>query len=136
MKHIGFICIGLGLWAWTAAAAVVAGEELSAPEYTLKAAFLYHFTKFGKWPDTAFEDAASPFVIGVLGEDPFGPLLDQTVKGKTVQDRPLEVRRFAQLDDLGSCHLLFVSTSERKHLGAVFQKLGASPVLTVGDVPE
>jgi uncharacterized protein DUF4154 len=128
--------IALAAWLGVAGPRLAPAEEISAPEYTLKAAFLYHFTKFTRWPEGAFDDATSPFVIGVLGDDPFGPLLDQTIAGKTVQDRPLEIRRFKRIEELGRCHLLFVSASERKSLSQVFAALQGKPVLTVGDAPE
>jgi hypothetical protein len=136
MRRHAPIWVGLAAWLVAARAAAAQAEELSAPEYTLKAAFLYHFTKFTKWPDTAFENAASPFVIGVLGEDPFGSLLDQTIKGKTAQERPLEVRRFKRIEELGGCHVLFVGASERKRLAQVFARLDGNAVLVVGEVPE
>jgi len=56
-------------------------ETPAAPtEYQVKAAFLYSFAKFVQWPDDAFGKPEGPFVVGVLGDDPFGAVLDQTLE--------------------------------------------------------
>jgi len=107
-------------------------EQSRAEEYKVKAAFLYNFAKFVEWPDLAFPDAAAPFVIAVLGDDPFGDALD-LLKGKTVQGRPIVVRRAASLADLGRVNILFVASSERSRLGSVLPAAEAMHALTVGD---
>ena len=67
-------------------------EAARASEYQVKAVFLFNFAQFVDWPASAFPDATAPLVIGVLGDDPFGPYLDETVRGETVRGRPLETR--------------------------------------------
>jgi hypothetical protein len=57
-------------------------QPLPSLAYKIKAAFLFNFTQFIDWPAATFPVADSPFVIGVLGEDPFGPYLDETVAGE------------------------------------------------------
>ncbi|HET6899288.1 MAG TPA: YfiR family protein, partial [Vicinamibacteria bacterium] len=51
----------------------------SPTEYEVKAAFLYNFARFVEWPPDTFHDGETPFVIAVLGHDPFGSVLDDTV---------------------------------------------------------
>lgn len=111
------------------------GQELQAPERTVKAAFLYNFTKLVSWPTNTFSDASAPLVIGVLGKDPFGPALDEVVKNKTVNGRPVLAVRFKTVDDIKNCHVLFISDSERRRLDSTLQALQARPILTVGDLP-
>src|SRR6266852_4378714 len=65
----------------------------ASPEYQLKGVFLFNFAQFVEWPPTAFPEPQTPLVIGVLGEDPFGPYLDETVRGEKVNNRPLVVQR-------------------------------------------
>jgi hypothetical protein len=50
-------------------------------EYRVKAAFLYNFALFTEWPEGTFSDDDSAIVFVVLGEDPFGSILDKTVAG-------------------------------------------------------
>jgi hypothetical protein len=107
------------------------GEQ--APEYTVKAAFLYNFAKFVEWPADAFTGPASPIVLFVLGVDPFGDAL-KSLKGKTANGRPIIVRYAANLGELERCHLLFVSASSMALLPKILQATKSWSVLTVGDV--
>src|ERR1051325_2122547 len=68
------------------------GETALPREYQLKAIFLFNFAQFVDWPPEAFPEARTPLVIGVLGEDPFGAYLDETVRGETVNNRSLLVQ--------------------------------------------
>jgi hypothetical protein len=52
------------------------------PEYRIKAAFLYNFIRYTTWPDTAFEDKKAQIEVLLVGEDPFGSVLEKTFKGK------------------------------------------------------
>ncbi len=114
----------------------LAAEPISAPEYKIKAAFLYNFAVLTEWPTTAFKSPNSPLVIGVLGKDPFGRLLDETMRGKKIHGRKIEVKRFDKVneDDLKKCHVLFISASEESRTEAIFSVLKNQPILTVGDI--
>lgn len=103
-------------------------------EYEIKAAFLYNFAKFVEWPADAFSDSRAPIVVGIVGEDPFGSVLDGMVFGKTVNGRGLVVRRMSEGAELRSCHILFISSSHQKHLARILESLKGSGVLTVGEV--
>jgi uncharacterized protein DUF4154 len=102
------------------------------PEYPVKAAFLYHFVEFVEWPQ------ASPLppgvvTIGVLGRDPFGDVLDRAVLEKVVAGRKLVIRRFASIEALEPCEILFISSSEMRRLPEILTRLQQAPVLTVGE---
>jgi hypothetical protein len=102
-------------------------------EYQLKAVFLFNFSQFVEWPARAFPDAHTPLVIGVLGSDPFGADLDEVVQGETVNGRSLVVRRFKRIEDIGACHILFISSSEGPQLARILQSIKDRNVLTVTD---
>jgi hypothetical protein len=118
------------------AAQSIPQAPVSTPEYQLKAVFLFNFAQFVSWPEGTFADSAAPLVIGVLGADPFGSYLDETVRGEVVGGHPLEVRRFGSLEGIRECHILFVSRDEAGDLPAVLRALEGSSVLTVGDAEE
>jgi len=103
-------------------------------EYQLKAAFLFNFAQFVKWPPTAFTDAAEPFCIGILGDDPFGTTLDETVQGATVANHRLTVRRAQDLGSLQDCQMIFISKSEEGHLPEILAQLSSRPVLSVSEI--
>jgi hypothetical protein len=116
-------------------AAALAAESFPPKEYQVKAAFLYNFGKFVQWPATAFSGPNAPLVICVLGTDPFEGALDQVLSGKTISNRPISVRRPANLSEAKSCHILFVGTSEKNNLAQITQSLSQIAVLTVSDLP-
>ena len=114
--------------------APVRAESRSPTEYEVKAAFIYNFARYIQWPKGS--DANKPFVIGVIGKDPFGFALDDAVRGQTVQGRPVAVTRFERIDDIINCDILFVCSSESGHLQQIFLTLRKAPVLTIGDMNE
>jgi hypothetical protein len=118
------------------AASVVAGpraQGLRFQEVEVKAAFLFNFAQFVTWPETAFATPQAPFVIGILGDDPFGKVLDDVVSGEAVAGHRLVVARFRRIEDVESCHVLFVAALSPAEAPQLFAKLTGAPVLTVGD---
>lgn len=111
-------------------------QPLAAPEYQLKAAFLFNFMQFVQWPAAAFAGGASPMVIAVLGEDPFGEQLDELVRGEKIRGRPIVVRRHARIEDVGQCQLLYINESNQRKLKAILAQLAQQPILTVSDAPD
>jgi hypothetical protein len=109
------------------------GASRATREYDLKAAFLYNFAQFVEWPADAFPSADAPFVIGIVGADPFGQSLDEIVAGETVHGHPIVVRRWRTLEDMGPAHVLFISRGQAAHLGNLADAVDDRSVLTVGD---
>jgi hypothetical protein len=126
---LGLACLVLAS-GWAAAA----GSEKGMGEYQVKAAVVFNFTKFTDWPSNAFASATAPIVIGIVGEDPFGSTLDDLVRGEAVRERKLVVKRLRAGEDLQSCHVLFISRSEKERLSGVLRQLKGHPVLSVGDM--
>jgi hypothetical protein len=116
-----------------ALAAAPSRAQAPPTEYQVKAVFLFNFSQFVDWPAAAFADGTSPLVIGVLGDDPFGAMLDEIVRGETVNGRPLVVRRYQSVDQVDTCHILFIGRSQDQHLDQVVAALKDRNVLTVGD---
>lgn len=104
-------------------------------EYEVKAAFIYNFAKYVQWPSSG-SDAKAPFVIAVIGKDPFGAMLDDVMHGQSVQRRAIVVRRLARIEDVASCDILFVCASERRNLQKIFEALRHTPVLTIADMDQ
>jgi len=117
------------------------GPDLSAQtprssEYQIKAVFLLNFAQFVDWPPAAFAAPETPLVIGVLGEDPFGAQLDEAVRDEKMRGRPLVVRRYGRVEEIGECHVLFIGRSEASRLGNIVAGLRGRPILTVSDLDQ
>jgi hypothetical protein len=109
------------------------GAAVPVSEYQLKAVFLFNFAHFVEWPPGALSDDAAPFVIGVLGKDPFGNSLDEAVRGESVSRHPLAVERYADIAGLRNCQILFIPAAELPHVAQILEALKGHSVLTVTD---
>jgi hypothetical protein len=104
------------------------------PEYQLKAAFVYNFAKFISWPSNAFSTGDAPLTIGILGQDPFGPILRDLLAGKTAGQRKLAIKYLKRDDPIEGCHLLFISRSEKDRVLEILGAVDGKSVLTVSEV--
>lgn len=112
------------------------GNASSKREYQIKAAYLYNFLRYIEWPSNAFENAASPFVVGILGQ--VDPALTQSLayyeKRKKVRGRAIKIRHFKSADEITGCHVVFLSkTLDSKLLRRVVKRLSGKPTLLVGE---
>jgi YfiR/HmsC-like len=123
------------MWLVVALLATGGARALAGPpsEYQVKAVFLFNFTQFVDWPPQAFPGPDAPFVIGVLGQDPFGPQLDEVVRGETVNRRPLVIERYRSVAEIRDCNILFIGSTESGHLDEILAALKGRSILTVGD---
>ncbi len=102
-------------------------------EHRVKAVFLFNFAQFVDWPDSALGAPKEPLVVGILGGDPFESFLDEVVKGESVHDRPVVIKRFKRTEDIKACHVLFVSSGEESRLDGILASLKGRNILTVGE---
>jgi uncharacterized protein DUF4154 len=109
-------------------------QDLKPTEYQVKAAYLYNFGKFVRWPASA--SGASVFTICLLGNDPFSGVLESTVAGESISGKPLVLRRIARADQSAGCQILYISSSEDAHLKRILSTLPPQGILTVSDMPE
>ncbi|MDB6020750.1 MAG: YfiR family protein [Pedosphaera sp.] len=120
------------VWLWLAPGGTAQAQM--SHEYQIKAVFLYNFSRFSDWPPEAFASPEAPLVIGVLGKDPFGPYLEQAVRGETVNNRPIIIEHYRRVEEVKTVHILFISDSETKRLPAILARLSGRSILTVSDI--
>lgn len=112
----------------------ISASPAPSKEYQIKAAFLFNFLQFVEWPASTFPEADTPVCIGVLGHDPFGSALDETIRNETIHNRKLLVQRSRNVEDLKRCHLLFISKSEKDKIQKILNQVYPGAVLTVSEV--
>jgi hypothetical protein len=112
------------------------GLAAAASEYRVKAVFLFNFTQFVEWPPGVFKSSEEPFVIGILGDDPFGAEIDGVVRGETVGQRPLVIERYHAVADLRNCNILYIGRTQIGHLPEILAALAGRSILTVSDADE
>lgn len=104
-------------------------------EYTIKAAFLERFTRFIEWPEeSAVSDTTESFVLGVIGENPFGSILEQLYATQKMKNKEVEIHSLSNLDEISGCHLLFISKSKEKELSKILSLTKDKPILTISDI--
>jgi hypothetical protein len=103
-------------------------------EHEVKAAFLYHFAQLVDWPDDALPPG-KPFVLAVVGDDPFGSALDDVVAAQQVRGHLVRIERYPNIDSLaGTPHMLFVGASAGRELQRTLDAVARGPVLTIGEM--
>lgn len=105
-------------------------------EYALKSVFLYNFCHFIEWPESAFTSPNEPFIIGIVGDDPFGPSLKEAVEGESYHNHPIVIEHYRGPKDIRHCHLLFVPRSEGGNVDAILGTLNSKSVVTVGETED
>jgi len=110
-------------------------QQSKPSEYQVKATYLYNFGRFVKWPGTVPAGKGDSFPVCVLGQDPFGTILDSTLAGEALDGKPVVLRRISKPQEAGECRILYISSTEEKHLKEIFTAVDESGVLTVSDMP-
>lgn len=131
MKHP----IRKSILVWAGAAALLTSATICAQptDTAVKAAFLPRFARYVTWPSAAMPQGNNPFVLCVVGVDPFGALLDETARSQTVDGRGIAVRRMSSPAGSDSCNIAFVSGGRGQSAAEDLAGLGKRPILTVTD---
>lgn len=112
---------------------VVAARAQEPTEFAVKGAYLAKFGDYVEWPAAARPGPGAPFVIGILGEDPFGPQLDQFIHQRTIQGHPVHLRRIREVDQIHQVQVLYVGGLESWRWEALREELRGRSILTVGE---
>lgn len=102
-------------------------------EYKIKAGYLYNFTKFITWP----KDDLAYFNLCLIGEDPFGAIIDPLEK-KSVKNKAIRLFRADSINDVKHCHMIYFSSLDtqkewRIPSNAILSVVSLNKTLTVGE---
>jgi len=119
-------------WLVFSLATAPAVQAQGASEADLKAALTLNFARYVEWPERAFTSRDAPFQLCLVGRDTLGPAFS-ALETRTLQNRPVKVRRNVPAEDTRGCHIVFASELEERRLPVLLRSLAGQPVLTVGD---
>jgi len=105
-------------------------------EYYRKAALFRVFSQHIKWPENPGKnDRSQPFIIGVIGENPFGDILEKAYlqTKKKIKDKNVEIRFIAKMQEIEGCHILFIAKSVGNELDDIVALTANKPILTIGE---
>jgi hypothetical protein len=96
--------------------------------------FLLNFTQFITWPEQAFNSEVALFNICILGKNPFGSNLSKLLINEMVNNHPIVLNEFDEIEQVDKCHILYVTDSKEKDLDKLFTFVQGKPILTVSDI--
>jgi hypothetical protein len=102
-------------------------------EYPVKLAFLYNVTKFVDWPSDSYRDSGAPFVLCIVGADPFRRDIEEELQTRSVVGHSIQVKTLRSNDILSVCHMIFVPVTEEGQAAKIVRGLKGSSTLTVGE---
>jgi len=107
------------------------GETVT--ESNAKIQFMHYVAQYAAWPKEVLSARDRHFVLGVLGENPFGGALENYFKGKSVKGRDFVIKFFKTVEEAKECQMLFISSSEKSNFAQILSELGDSSILTISD---
>lgn len=130
VQHVPLRCLVAAALLWAPGClAAVGGAEL---EYSVKAAFIYRFGGFVEWPQAAFASDESPTTLCIVGNDPFGGVLDKVVDGQRIGAHPVVVKRMMDIAPKSGCQIMYVSGGEDA-ISKALEAVRGENVLTITD---
>lgn len=100
-------------------------------EDDVKAAYLYRFAGYVKWPGV--QQPQSPFIIDIIGDDGVASGLERLLPDHPINGHPAQVRVISSLADLGDAKLLYVGDGFSGSIRALTASLGDRAILIVTD---
>jgi len=94
----------------------------------LRTSFIFNFAVYTEWPD----ERDPVLAVCMIGDDPFGASLD-TLAGRQVRGRRIEIRRVRSMNAARRCNMLFIGASELRNAADIVESLRNYSVLTVAD---
>jgi hypothetical protein len=102
-------------------------------EYEMKAVAFEKISRFIEWPPDAFDNSNNEFIITVLGNNPFGKILEEIYANHQIKNKSVRINYISNIRDLHDCHLLFISRSETNDIMKIVERVKSKPILTISD---
>jgi hypothetical protein len=123
----------MGVWLNACGLSVASAQVSDADNRLLRAAFIYNFAKFTRWPEQALGEQDDPLMICTLGRDESVLGLER-LGGKTIRGRSAVIKPIEGMPLAGACHVLYIARSEQERYRPIIAALGAEPVLTISEL--
>ena len=95
-----------------------------------KAAFIYNFAKFTRWPTALEDDKKTTINLCTLGEDQLVEDLTR-LKGKVINNKTLSVQLFKKPNE---CDMLYIAYSKRNNYKKTLKSISNKPILTISEI--
>jgi len=98
-------------------------------ESRLTTVLIGRFASYVKWPPSE----RTHFVITVLGDNPFGTMLDELYHSKHIQNKPVELHYAQTLNQVGPTDILFINLHNASGRQAAIQFAHQHATLSISD---
>ena len=130
------LCAALVLLGLGRQASAQAGERQTDLAAQVASAYVYKFASFVGWPDDAFAQPDSAFVIGALGADELADVMIANLAGRLSNGHKLIVKKLRPGDSLLGVHMLYLGNLPKAELVGIYASLKERPVLTISESAE
>ncbi len=103
----------------------------TSDENTLKALFIYNFTKHIEWPLNMQQH--SKFTISIIGNSPVKEKLEDIMKGRKVFDRTVEIKVIHDLSEITSSHILFIPANNSDKINKIIDQYSDKGILIISE---
>ncbi|MES0327712.1 MAG: YfiR family protein [Gammaproteobacteria bacterium] len=103
-------------------------------EHLLKAAFIYNFAKFTRWPENILKGQDAQLNLCTAGEDRLVGELKR-LAGRIIKEHPVTIVSLKNMPVPKNCHLLYIATSEKRGYKDILKSVRGEPVLTISELP-
>jgi hypothetical protein len=93
-----------------------------------QAMFIYNFSRLVEWP-IAYK--SGPFIIGVLGGSSVADELEVYALGKKVGTQEIQIERYKTLQEIKTCHILFIPFSRTKQMAEILNLVQGKNILLI-----
>lgn len=104
----------------------------SEQEYNVKAAFIYNFSKFIDWPESASEKSTD-FNICIVGSNPFGENTLSAISTKTTKQKNVKFLNIESVEQLSYCYIAYIDDSKSAFGKDIIHASKHHNVLTISD---
>jgi len=125
------ICLVFMFTGWLSGGSTSAFSELNTNQ--IKSAYLYQISKFVFWPEERKQ--FDSFNLCLIGSDTYQGNLQKMV-GRTVFNKPVQLKTIKGLTQAEQCHLLLLSSPKLIKTQDLHSWLKKYPVLTIADGAE
>ncbi|MBF0118963.1 MAG: YfiR family protein [Desulfobacterales bacterium] len=106
----------------------------SDEEYILKAGFIEKIAEFITWPSKSeIEDISKPFVIKVIGGEPFDNILTERYKNNKIKKKEVKIYYIDKINEIKESNILFVTKSVKIEPSEILSFTRDKPILTIGE---
>ncbi len=106
-------------------------EGEAASESTIKALFIYNFTKHIEWPAAVMN--TTRFTIVTFGENDVKERLAGVLKGRKLFDKNVEIRAVSSTDEIAGAQILYIGKSQSSSIEKIVQQYGDKGILIISE---